>query len=65
MASTGYKLIGKAVWKGRRYVWVGTKLYVHHRYGVRVPSRRTVVVVGAGTTVIAGAIVLGAQRERG
>jgi hypothetical protein len=65
MSSTGYKLIGMAVWKTRAVAWDATKLYVRHRYGVQIPRRRTVVLVVAGTTVVAGAVAIGVQRDRG
>ncbi len=65
MQHTRYSLIGQVAWKGRRVLWRGTKVYVHHRYGVRIPSRRTVIVVAAGTTVLAGAIAISVQREHG
>jgi hypothetical protein len=65
MSSTGYKLIGIVVWKTRAVAWEATKVYVRHRYGVRIPRRRTVVLVAAGSTVLAGAVAIGVQRDRG
>ncbi len=61
MNATGYKVLGFVVWKVRAVVWDGAKVYLRHRYGVRVPSRRVVglatLTVGAG--VVAAIVLVG------
>ncbi len=55
MNSTGYRLVGFAVWNGARW-------YVRQKYLRRLPSARKAVGVGLGGLAITGAAVIVARR---
>ncbi len=56
MYATGYRILGFVVWRVSRW-------YVRKTFHHVAPSRRTVLLVGAAGTVLAGALLLANRRE--
>jgi hypothetical protein len=57
MSSTGYKVLGFAVWNGGKW-------YLRRTYRQRLPSARVSALAGLAATLGAGAVVGGVLRAR-